>query len=55
MSTNNTIKVIAVEDDCLKETKYTLFVNGLYYTSNISRQLVKQYIKKFVSQGYIRL
>ena len=55
MPKTNTFKVTELNDDCLVSQRYMIMVNGVFYTSNISRQLVKQYVKKLVQQGYVSL
>ena len=48
----NILTIYKVNDACLSSSKYELWLNGHYYTSNISKSLKKQYVEKFKSKGF---
>lgn len=46
------INVFKVFDETISETRYELWKNGSFYTSNVSRELKDSYIANFRKQGY---
>ena len=46
------IQVLRINDACLFGTKYEIWLNGHYYTSNISKILKDKYVSKFKELGY---
>lgn len=49
----NNLTIFKVSNpEILTSSRFEIWKNGSYYTSNISRSLKDRYVKKFIDQGY---
>ena len=48
----NYLTIFKINDPCLLKPKYELWVNGHYYSSNMSHIVKNKYISKFKELGY---